>query len=394
VAGFSDKALQVNSRECETYLTARGFQISGRYTPYPSNHSLATRSAAINVHSHNVGPSTYVNLPSSYECYNGLLAPGITRAGYPTYGLSYEDEAYNGQSPAYMLPNNDSIPPTGSIFGPPGSPRNWDVFSGTGRSQTSLYTDHTSTASVSLPSGSFSAGAVPFTSVSADLPSNVASSNPLTTSMTSPDRILPNPTIGRAQQPALLVGANSLDGLAMTTMGYRNSILWSAGDGITGASQSSDRTMSLSYGSTADTSAGSGASSATSASFAYIPISQGSPGTAAKAIECGNAEDVGRASDSAAQDRQRSLSQQDTPSPENNTAESYGYAGDVFAGRRSTRGSIFSGTLTNGQEYTRLRPLPTPNPEIYRSSHQERADYQEEIVRRTSIASLSNNSRY
>lgn len=389
----------MNSRECETYLTVRGVQVGGRYTPYPSNQSLATRSSTFRVPSGNVATSPYANVPGGYDCYNGLYEPSAARSNYPGYPINYEDENYSGQSPAYMLPNNnDSMLSTNNIFGPPASPKTWDLFSSSTRTQHGFYSEQNPPSSGPLPSTTFSGHGLPFASHSNDVPASLSSNG---TSMTGLDRILPDPTTGRIHQPAFMMGAgSSSDGLAMNSASYRNSIPWLGSDGMSASSQSSDRVMSISYGSTADGSGGSGESSASSqdTTFTYIPFSDGSPGTSMKAIvaatDLSKADCTRKSDDIGIDSRARTLSEESTPSPENNIAEGYGYSADMVVGRRSTRGSISSGMLSNGQEYTRLRPLPTPNPELYKSPQQDSADYHPQIEHRASIPSLSNSARY
>lgn len=377
-------------------------QAGGRYNPYPSSQSSTTRGSALQVHQNNVPTSAYLNVPGGYDCYNGLYGPGITRANYPAYPVNYEDEIYSGQSPAYMLPsNNDSMLST-SIFGPPASPRNWDIFSNSGRGQNGLYTDQNPPGTVSLPNGNFAGSSISFVSNPNDIAPSLSSSGAMANSMTSLDRILPNPAMGRSQQSALMIaGANSLDGLAMSNIGYRSSGPWVGSDGMSGSSQSSDRVLSVSYGSTIDSNGGSSDASATSqdAPFAYGSLSHGSLGTSMK-VAANTLPDLGRSElrkpsdDTRRQSRTRTLSHESTPSPENPLAEAYGYSGDIVVGRRSARGSISSGTLSNGQAYTRLRPLPTPTSELYRNSHQESAEYQSQISHRTSIASMSSSAKY
>ncbi len=209
-------------------------------------------------------------------------------------------------------------------------------------------------------------------------------------------------TMGRSQQPALMMaGSNSWDGLAISNIGYRSVIPWVGADSMSASSQSSDRVMSVSYGSTADSVRGSGESSASTedAPFAYVPISQTSPKgsltTASAASDPGPSQFPRKLDESALEQRTTgTVSRESTPSPEHPVAEAYGYSGDIVVGRRPTRGSISSGTLSNGQEYTRLRPLLTPTSEFYRSSQHEPAGYQGQPTHRTSIASLSGSARY
>ena len=342
-------------------------------------------------------------MPTSYDCYNGLYGSGITRASYPAYPTNYDDEMYIGQAPAYMLPNNnESVLSTNSAFGPPASPRTWDVFSSSSRGQNGLYPDQNPSSAVSLTSGSFSSNGIPFTCNSHDVSTSLSGSSAIAASMTSADRILPNPATGRSQQPALIMaGSNSMDGLAISNIGYRNSLPWVGADNMSASSQSSDRVMSVSYGSTVDSNGGSGESSASTedASFAYVPISQTSPNASIKTASAlpdpGPSQLVRKLDESTVEQRTtRTLSRESTPSPEHCMAEAYGYSGDMVVGRRSTRDSISSGTLSNGQEYTRLRPLPTPTSDWYRSSQHDSADYQAQLTHRTSIASLSGSGRY
>lgn len=394
--------MQVNSRECETYLTTRGVQVGGRYTPYPLNQSLATRGSSLQVQPGNVATSSYLNVPGGYDCFNGLYGSGITRSSYPACPVNYDEESYNGQSPAYMLPNNsESMLSTNSVFGQPASPRNWDVFSSSTRTSSGLYQDQNPPSSGPLPNGSFAGSSISFASNTNDVPSTLSSGPAIAAGMTSLDRILPNPTMNRSQQPAfLMTGGNVLDGSTMTNVGYRNSIPWIGSDGMSASSQSSDRVMSIGYGSTVDSTGGSGESSTTSqdAPFVYIPTSHSSPRASMKAIGAppitNKAEANCKSDDSLGERGTRRLLQESTPSPDNPMAEAYGYTADIAVGRRSTRNSTSAGTLSNGQEYTRLRPLPTSAPELYRSSQHDATEYQSHMAHRTSIASLSSSGRY
>lgn len=382
--------------------------MGGRYSPYALSQSLAMRGQAMQLQSSNATNSAYVNMPGGYDGYNGLCGSGMTRTSYPAYPISYEDEMYNGQSPAYMLPsNNDSMLSSNNVFASPASPRTWDVFSGSGRGQNPLYPEQNPPSSVPHPNGSFPANGIPFSSNPNDIPASLSSSNAIATGMTSFDRTLPNPAMGRSQQPTLMIsGTNSLDGLAMSNIGYRSSVPWLGSDGMSGSSQSSDRVMSVSYGSTMDSHGDSGDSPATTqeASYAYVPTSHTSPSTSMKAAVAASLPNpipsqlVRKLDESVIDHTARTLSRESTASPEHHhsMAESYSYSGDnmVMGGRRSTRDSISSGTLSNGQPYTRLRPLPTSGLELCRSSQHDPTDYHTQISHRTSIASLSGSARY
>ena len=396
--------MQVNSRECETYLTARGVQTGTRYNPYPSNQSLATKGSSLQLHSGNIATSPYANMPSGYDCYNGMYGQSMTRASYPTYPTNYEEDTYSSQSPSYMLPNNsDSMLSTNSVLGTPASPRNWDVFSSPGRAHSGLYPDPVPACSVSIANGGFPGSSISFGSNTNEVSSSLSGSS----GMTSLDRTLPNPALGRPQQPgAIMTAASSLEGLPLSNLGYRGCLTWTGSDGMSASSQSS---MSMSYGSTVDSSGSSGESlSATSqdAPFAYIPMSHSSTSASTKSpitfrVDTDKYDPAHhKIEDPTIKHRARAFSQESTPSPENNIAEIYGYRCDMRLSRRPTRGSISNsnndGTLSNGQEYTRLRPLPTSQPfEPYqRSTQQDSAEYHSQLAHRTSIPSLSSSARY
>jgi hypothetical protein len=381
--------------------------VGGRYSPYAPSQSLATRGQPLQLQSGNANNSAYVNMPGGYDCYNGLYGSSMTRTTYSAYPINYEDEMYSGQSPAYMLPsNNDSMLSSNNVFGSPASPRTWDVFSSSGRGQNPLYPEQNPPSSAPQPNGSFPANGIPFSSNPNEIPSSLSSSHTIATGMTSFDRTLPNPAMGRSQQPTLVMSAtNSLDGLAMSNLGYRSSVPWLSSDGMSGSSQSSDRVMSVSYGSTMDSHGDSGDSSATTqeASFTYIPTSHTSPGTSmnAAAASASNpipSQLVRKLDDSSLEHTARTISRESTASPDHHhpMPESYSYSGSDMGmgGRRSARGSISSGTLSNGQPYTRLRPLPTSALEMCRSSQHDSTDYHAQISHRTSIASLSGSARY
>jgi hypothetical protein len=386
--------------------------VGGRYSPYAPSQSMATRGQQLQLQSSNATNSAYVNVPGGYDCYNGLYGSGMTRAGYPAYPINYEDEMYNGQSPAYMLPsNNDSMLSSNNHFGSPTSPRTWDVFSSSGRGQNTLYSEQNPPSSVPHPNGGFPANGIPFSSNPNEISASLSGSNAIATGMTSFDRTLPNPAMGRSQQPTLVMsGTNSLDGLTMSNIGYRSSVPWLGNDGMSGSSQSSDRIMSVSYGSTMDSHGGdSGDSSATTqeASFTYVPTSHTSPSTSMKAAATASSlpnpipsQLVRKLDDSITEHTARTISRESTASPEHHhsMAESYSYSsgGDMMMGgrRSSTRGSISSGTLSNGQPYTRLRPLPISGLELCSSSQHDSTDYHAQISHRTSIASLSGSARY
>lgn len=383
-------------------MTARGLPAGGRYMPYPSTPALVARSPRMPVQSSNITAGSYVNVPNGYDCYNSLYGPPIARASYPAYPINYEDDMYNGQSPAYMLPNNNDSMLGNNIFGPPASPRTWDVFASSGRNQSGLYSDPNPPNPGSLPNGNFPGSGISFASNASDIPALLSGISTVGSNMTTLDRILPNPVVGRSPYPGLIMaGGNSVDGMSMSNVGYRSSVPWVGNDAMPGSSQSSDRVMSISFGSSVDSTGGSDASSATTqdATFAYVPIPPTSPTVSMKAAAAvlpdpNRSEIISKPNELPDAARARTISAESTASPDNPLPETYGYSGDTVIRRRSTRGSWSSGTLTNGQEYTRLRPLPPTSPELHRTSHHESPEYPSPISHRTSIASLSNQGNY
>ena len=355
------------------------------------------------IQSGNLAAGHFVNMPGGYDSYNGLYGQSIARASYPTYPISYEDDAYSSQSPAYILPNNtESILSSNGILGTPASPRTWNIFSSSGKAHHGLYHDSGPTNSVSLASGSFPSPNVAYGSNTNEVPSSMSSNSAIATSITSLDRTLPNPAMGRSHQPGSMVtGLSSLEGLPQSNIGYRSSLPWAGSDGTSGSSQSSDRIMSMSYGSTVDSSGGSGESSATSqdTSLVYIPLSHSSTGVSTKSpttlLDPHRSDSARKGENATAQHRARALSQESTPSQESNLPETYGYSCDTSVGRRSARGSISNGTLSNGQEYTRPRPLPSPTSELYKNTPQhDSVDYHSQLPHRTPVPSLSSSVRY
>lgn len=319
--------------------------------------------------SNNVASNAGINPPRGYDFYNGLYGQGLTRATYPAYTANYHP-LFSNQAPAFMLPNNnnnnnDHVLSTNSLFGPPASPRNWDAFSNAGRSQNGPYPDHNPSGPMSLPTANFTGSNMPFAPNGGDITSPLSSNGNYETSMTSMDRTLPNPRAGRSQQPTLIMaGANPLDGLMTSNVGYRSSVPWARSEVMSGS--------------------GPGSAGA-SIEAAGMPADAGRSETAHKVED-----------DPTCTDDARTLSQGSTPSPEHHPmTQAYGYSGEVVVGQRSTRGSMSPATLSNGQEYTRPTPMPAPTPLPYRTApQQDSPEYQSRIAHRTSIASLSGSTSY
>jgi hypothetical protein len=342
---------------------------------------------------------------SGYDCYNGLYGQGLARSTFSACSINFEDQPYSGQSPAYMIPNNndDNMPTTNGVFGPLASPRNWDVFPGSTRGQGSFYTDQSTPSSTTMPSGNFSVNNVSFASHAHDGPSSVPASGTVATSMSNPDRILPNPTMSRSShQPAFVMSVgSSMDNLPFSQTGYRHTMPWAGNDATSASSRSSDRVMSVSYASTVESNEASNIGSLTTSqdnSFGYLSMSQRSPKASLKAIASpsnpSRRDTDGRTADDLGDENDKPLSQQDSPSPNNNAAEAYGYSSETTLGSRPLRGRVSSGTLSNGQEYTRLRPLPPSIAELYDSAQPDSSDYHTQMAHRTSIPSLSTSARY
>ena len=328
----------------------------------------------------------------------------INRAFGHGYQSNYDGEGCNAQIPSFMSSNNpETISSTTNGLANPISPKNWDAFSNAERPQSIPSipcSNQASPRSTAFSGGSLNGSTAELAADSSEmsLPSNAAS----VPSVSGSGRILPDPVMARRQQSNLLVaGGPSAQEIPTQNSGHRNSTPWFAGDSVTVSAASADRGLSAACSPMFDTNGGTDEPVSTSnGSFTYLPVSHSPfPSSTNNAPASTNSASIGlyrQDCDISGENRLVKISQDNRPSAESALGDTYGYSSEYMANRRSTSGSIPSGSLSNGQEYLRLRsPAPTAQ-ELYNGagSSQNRFGPHTRLPHRTSIASLNHLARY
>lgn len=376
-------------------------QVGGSLGPYPSNLSGSQPSMA---------PSSW---PASVQLSRGQTSNGSANLPWvagpvrPAYrsnlGLNYSEdyiEAYNMQSPQYLLPSQDSQV-SGINYGAQDLSRNWTPMATTSRvSQNGSFLDqdtHSRYGPSSFPYLNSPTSAVD-TSLTFPAMHSLASSLPVPA-----DRTLPTPTPKNVPGSSVNNGIQMLsdtNSYASQANSYKASVPWGPESVTTGGTQSSTATTV-----SVDTSSVIGASrqkssspppSSQETSFGYIPISHSpraisamtpsdysssNPPTATRGIE-----GYGNSAPSAL----NGLSS-DTLMPSHTSSSNlYSYT----VGSSTRRGSNADtttpdGTLVSGQPYTRLRQPQPHHTTSLDTLRRDSVDGGSRVAHRTSISSLN-----
>lgn len=320
-------------------------------------------------------------------------------------------EAYNTQSPHYMLPSQDSQV-SGVNYGTQDLSRNWTPMAMTSRiSQNGSFLDqdvHPRYGTSTFPYLNSPASAVTADASSLSFPAmgSLATSLPVPTS--NADRILPTPT------PKTVPVNSTNNGLQMLSdtnlyasqgNNYKASVPWAAESVTTGGIQSTTATtVAVDNSSVIGASrhkSSSSPSSSQETSFGYIPISHSPPAISAITASEYSSNGVPTATrgidgyGSSAHSISSGLSG-DTLIPSHSSSSNlYSYTVGSSTRRGSNADTATSdGTLVSGQPYKRLRqpqPNHTTSFDTLRRNSGERSS---RIAHRTSISSNDNNRHY
>lgn len=408
--------VQVNSAELPqktTYSTSWPYPTISSIVPSTSRPQASSygthgsRTSSLSVESPTLRNASYSRPPSGYE--NGTMGqPMFSRNPY-----CYEDDSsalYNVPSPAFMLPSADSNGLPG-FCGSPGSPKVWNTVAHVSAAHINglpnglpngLYTDRDHSITLGTSSYPYLAPPLPQVSTSTDIPSLFPAMNSLTSNLSGGDRTLPNPATGRSQTFGNTSGAASSQSENSPCMsfapgpllGYKPSGQW-VPDGISpNSSQGSIRTMSSNAMSANITGEGKPASSTPQdMGFGYIPIS-GSPPP-------GSMNSTAPYTDAEAAEGYHSSTEpgqycrDDVLSSDNCSSEVYGYSTERSGRRPATDFSAPSGTLINGQQYTRVRqpqPLGPSSFNILRTAGTP--DFRPENSHLPSVTTIGNTAGY
>lgn len=319
----------------------------------------------------------------------------------------FEDDAsalYNVPAPAFMLPSADSNGLSG-FGGSPGSPKVWNAVAHVTAPThinvaNGLYTDRDPSLSMGSSSYPYLAPPLPHVSTPTDIPSLFPAMNSLTSNLSGGDRTLPNPATGRGQPFNNAPGGASTQSENSPSMSfapgplldYKPPIQW-APNGITSnSSQSSMRTMSSSVNDNKTTS-----SSPQDLGFGYIPISGSPPpdpmNSVAPSYTGAEATDSSDGYHTTTEPGQ--FCRGDILSSDNCGSEVYGYSTERCGRRPATDCSSSSGTLINGQQYTRVRqpqPLGSSSFNILRTAGTP--DFRPEAAHLPSVTTLGNTAGF
>lgn len=393
-------------------------QIGGGLGQYSSNMASSQASMA---------PSSWsgsMHLSRAQTSNGSANLPWVSAPARPVYRPNFvagnysEDyiEAYNTQSPHYMLPSQDSQV-SGVNYGTQDLSRNWTPMAMTSRfSQNGSFLDqdvHPRYGTSTFPYLNSPASAVTADASSLSFPGmgSLATSLPVPTS--NADRILPTPTPKTVPVNSINNGLQMLsdtNSYASQGNSYKASVPWAAESVTTGGIQSTTATtVAVDNSSVIGASrhkSSSSPSSSQETSFGYIPISHSPPAIGAITASEYSSNGVPTATrgvdgyGSSAHSVSSGLSG-DTLIPSHSSSSNlYSYT----VGSNTRRGSnadtaTSDGTLVSGQPYRRLRqPQPTHTTSFDTTSfdtlRRNSGERSSRIGHRTSVSSNDNNRHY
>ena len=387
-------------------------QVGGSLGQYPSHIPSSQSSMA---------PSSWpgsMQLSRAQTSNGSANLPWVAATARPVYrsnfGVNYSDdyiEAYNMQSPQYLLPSQDSQ--VSSVnYGTQDLSRNWTPMAMTSRiPQNGSFLDqdgHSRYGTSTFPYLNSPTSAVAADASSLLFPgmASLATSLPVPTS--NADRILPTPTPKNVPVNSVNNGLQMLsdtNSYASQGNGYKASVPWGPESVTTGGSQSSTATTV-----SVDTSNAVGASRRKSSSpppnsqetsFGYIPISHSPPAISAITASDYSSSSLPTATrgiegyGSSGHSTLNGLSGDNLMPSHSSSSNLYSYTVGSSTRRGSNADAATSdGTLVSGQPYTRLRqpqPHHTTSFDTLRRNSVERSS---RIAHRASISSIDNNRHY
>ena len=333
---------------------------------------------------------------------------GPARPAYRSnFGLNYSEdyiEAYNMQSPQYLLPSQDSQV-SGINYGAQDLSRNWTPMAMSRISQNGSFLDqdiHSRFGPSSFPYLNSPTSAV-------DTSLTFPAMHSLATSLPVPaDRILPTPTPKNVPGSSMNNGIQMLsdaNSYASQANSHKASVPWGPESVTTGGSQSSTATtVSIDTSSVIGVSRQKSSSpppSSQETSFGYIPISHSPPAISAitsSDYTSSNPPTATRGIEgygSSAHSALNGLSS-DTMMPSHNSSSNlYSYTVGSSTRRGSNADTTTSdGTLVSGQPYTRLRQPQPQHATSLDTLRRDSVDRGSRIAHRTSISSLDNNRHF
>lgn len=401
---YSFASVQVNSSELQTktayqsypYPIMTAVSSSGAQTTSYRTPVLQKTSASANQPTLRTMP--YLRSHSVSDL--GALGQSVSLARSPyTAGcnLNYEDACSATYAPAYMLPSANSAAMV-NYCGSPGSPKSWYPAAPLSRSQSAVfYHDQDHATSFGAPAYSY-ASPNSHPSLSVDVPPLFPAITSLSTCEGS-DRTLPTPT-----------SRQQLDNIGTTSRSTEvvSGLPFSSEQVTQRISNLCDLKTTAATGTEASTETVSGSlsplvtprtvsSTSQDMMFSYVTLpSSSSPGTVTSTTAYTGADTV------------EPVEPADTPpvsrtggdmlALESSSCDVYGYSGSSGKSKRHSdaAGSMSSGTLMSGQQYTRLRQPDSLGPSSFSFLRSDAtADFQTSTASHgTSISALNNPGCY
>ncbi|KAL1963215.1 hypothetical protein VTN77DRAFT_8540 [Rasamsonia byssochlamydoides] len=391
--------LRVNSSELQTKTAYQSY-------PYPIMTTAQTASygtrllqkASGSMHSPTLRTMPYLRSHSVSDLGALGQSVSLTRGPYTTgCNLNYEDVCSATYSPAYMLPSASSASMV-SYCGSPGSPKSWNPSTGLSRTQSAVfYHDQDPASSLGAPAYSYASPAS-YPSLSVDVPSLFPAITSLSTCDGS-DRTLPTPT---SRQQLDNIGTNSRSAVMMSGLPFCSEQVTHRISNVcdlktTAATSTEASTETVSCSLSPLVAPRTVPSTSQDMLFSYVTLpSSSSPGPVTSTTAYTGADTVESAEPADTPSVSRTGS--DLLGLESSSCDVYGYSSSSGKSKRHSdaAGSMSSGTLMNGQQYTRLRQSDSLGSSSFSFLRSDpTADFQTSTAPHgTSIASLNNPGCY
>jgi hypothetical protein len=307
----------------------------------------------------------------------------LTRSPYSAgCSLNYDDVCSAAYSPAYMLRNANSASVV-SYCGSPGSPKSWNSAGGLSRTQSAVfYHDQDHATSLGAPAYSY-ASPGSHVSLSVDVPSLFPAITSLSTCDAS-DRTLPTPT---SRQQLDNISTNSRNAEMVSALAF------SPGQVTHRTGNLCDLKTTMATSTEAATETVS--STTQDMLFGYVTLpGSSSPGPVASTTAYTGADTVDSTEES---NIQLSRTGSGLLTLESGICDVYGYSSSEKSKNRSGAASVMSsGTLMNGQQYTRLRQSDPLGPSAFNFLRSDAtSDFQTSTAPHgTTLSSLNNPGCY
>jgi len=339
--------------------TSRSWHSNCRYEPYPMSAPSRIQYMTTAPTSSYTRPMHYANTQNGmdYTAYStSNQSMSWARPSYGSYAMAYEDDTSSPyatqQPPSWMLPNPDPMTNATACYVNGQMPRS---------QQNGMWAEHMNASSLSQQTQQLLAPA--YTVGGNDGTAGFQAANTLGSSMTANDRILPTPA-----RNYTTTGVSTLESLPMSALSHRSSVGWQT-ETASNASQTSSRT-SCSNGSDPSSQRLNPTCPSQDLTYGYMGMTTSTHTTVPAsslpiAVDNTQSPQQTQATPASTQNTQRCRTISRESLRSSPTANPIGYGYTSSAGARTSNLRHASGTLADGQSYTRAQPLANTAVEDY-----------------------------